>query len=139
MRRRLVRGPRRQDLIRAPIQPRVQVFRDRLGDFALDGKDIRQFAIVSFGPKVRIGPCVDELHVYPDRVACFLHAAFQDIGHPEKTRDLAHVFRLAPKLRGGRARDDFEITDLRQAGEDLILNAFAEIRVLRVAAEIFER
>src|SRR5205807_2215415 len=36
-------------------------------------------------------------------------------------------------------RNHFQLGDLRQSRQNFVLNAFAEIRVLRIAAEIFKR
>ena len=55
---------------------------------AFDGKDIGQLTIESVGPKVRVARGRDELEIHPDLLACFLHAALGDGGHPELAGDV---------------------------------------------------
>ena len=34
----------------------------------LDGKDIIKFAVVTVGPQVSVGACIDQLHIYANLV-----------------------------------------------------------------------
>ena len=42
-------------------------------------------------------------------------------------------------MRGRVARNNFERADFRQAREDLVLDAFGEVGVVRIVAQIVER
>ena len=47
---------------------RIQLLRDGVGYFGFDGKDIIKLAVVTVGPQVSIGACVDQLHIHADLV-----------------------------------------------------------------------
>ena len=42
-------------------------------------------------------------------------------------------------MLGGCARDDFQIGDLRQAGQNFVLDAIGEVGVVFFAAQVFKR
>ena len=44
-------------------KPRIELLRDDVGYFGLDGEDIIKLAIVAAGPQVCVSPCIDELHI----------------------------------------------------------------------------
>src|SRR5262249_45975203 len=48
------------------------------------------------------------------------------------------IFRLAFVLRGGSARDHFQIGDACELGQDFILNAVGKVSGVLVVAQIFE-
>ena len=88
---------------------------------------------------MRIVGGFDQLHVHPHRVAALLHAAFQDVRHAKLAGDLGQVFRRALVMLGRGARDHLQIGDLRQAGQDFVLDAVGKVGVLLVAAQVLER
>ena len=49
-------------------QLRIQLLRDGIGYLRLDGKDIIKFAVVTAGPQVSVGACVDQLHIHANLV-----------------------------------------------------------------------
>src|SRR5438874_10209289 len=57
---------------------RLERIGDLLRDLALHGKDIFHLAVVRFGPEMRIGASVDQLHVNAHFVGGLLHTAFQN-------------------------------------------------------------
>ena len=67
------------------------MIRDRLGDFALNGKDIGQVPIVGLGPDMRVVAGIDQLRDHPDTITRALHATFHDVRDPELLTDLAQV------------------------------------------------
>src|SRR2546426_9460337 len=90
----------------------LKLIGNRFRDFALDGKDISQLAVVSFRPKMGVAPRVDQLCVDTDASAGALYTSFDYVRHPELLRDLAQVAlnsRLV--LHHTRTTDDFEISD----------------------------
>ena len=63
------------------------------------------------------------------RSAGLLHAALEDVSDTEFLRDLGQVRRSTFVPQSGRARNNLEIADLRQAGEDFVLDSLGEIFV----------
>ena len=60
------------------------------------------------------------------------------LSHAELLRDLRKIIRRAFEVLRRCARDHFQIGDLGQPRENLILHAFAEVSVVGIAAEIVE-
>ena len=112
----------------------LQSLRDRAGDFAFDAEDIFQLAIVALGPEVFIGRGLDQLHVDVHQLAGLLHAAFENIRDAELLRDFRQVSGLALILLSRGARNHLQRTDLRESGEDFVLNAGRKERVRFVLA-----
>ena len=111
---------------------------DGLGDIGLNGEQGFgvQRTVVGFCPQVNIGCAVNQLHIDAYLVAGTLHATFQyNCGT-----------QFAGNLRDGQlgidivhhrcARDHFEASDLRQLGEQIVMDAIDKISILRVAAAI---
>ena len=117
----------------------LQCRHDRLGNFILDGEDVREVAVVAVGPNVVAGLAVDQLGVDPNPIAGLADAAFQHVGDVELARDLADIESLALERECGVAGNDREGRDLRQVGDDVVGYPVAEIFLLRVAAQIDER
>ena len=76
-------------------QLRLQLIGDGFGDFALDGEDISQVAIVGLCPQMRVGSRVYQLRIYPNFVGSTLHAAFDDMSHAKLPSDFAQIARCA--------------------------------------------
>src|SRR4051812_8545121 len=81
---------------------------------------------------------LDQLHIDPHGVTRLLYAAFENMGDSELFRDLADVAGLASKLLCRSARNNLEIGDFGESRQDLILHAFGEVSVIRIAAKIVE-
>jgi hypothetical protein len=113
---------------------------NRLGDLALDGEDIGQIAIVGLCPQMRVGPRVEQLRIYPHFIGRALHAPFDDMCHAELLSDLAQIARRAAfVLHDARAADHFQVGNLGQMGQDLVLDALGEEGVRFFFAQIFKR
>jgi hypothetical protein len=116
------------------------LLRDLLRDFRLDREDIRQLAIVTVRPEMCIRACIDELGGHADAVSGALDAAFEDVRHFQRLRDLGEVTLLDLfVLHHARAADDLEVGHLRQRRQNFVLHAISEERVLLVFAQILER
>src|SRR5947208_3193370 len=87
---------------------------------------------------MRIGACIDQLHIHPNFVASSLHRPLEDSGNTELLRDGLQVTRLALILGRRGSRNDFEVPNRRQFRENLILYALGEIGVFFFSAEILE-
>src|SRR5436853_5360817 len=95
--------------------------------------------VVSFRPKMRIVCGIDELDIDAHLIARFLDSAFEDIRDAELLRDVRNVIARTLESLCRCARDDLEVTDSREPGQDLLLNAVGEIRVRFIVAQVFER
>jgi len=67
----------------------------------------------------------------------FLNTFYFQYGH-RSIADLAHI-SFAAVIHHARSADHFEIGDLRQLGQDVVLHAVGKERVLFVVAQIFQR
>ena len=101
------------------------------GDLVLEREDVLQVAVVALGPDVVVGFGIDQLHRDAHPVAGLAHAAFDDVLHAELARDLLHVHRLALVLERGVARDDEQVAEARQVGQDVLGQAVGEEFLLR--------
>jgi hypothetical protein len=88
---------------------------------------------------MRVAARIEELHIYPHFVSSLLHAAFENCGHAEFAGHCLQVFRFALILHCRRTRDDLQVADAGEFGQDLALNAVGEIGIVWVTAQIFER
>jgi hypothetical protein len=110
-----------------------------LGQVSLNGKHISKITIIIFRPHVLVGVGVNQLHVYTHSIADAANAAFQNGTNSQSLSDFTNVGCL-PSIRHDRgARDHFQIADLRQIGEHVVLNAVRKVGVLFFVAQIFKR
>src|SRR5439155_2076542 len=77
---------------------RAQSSSDFLRDFALDGEDVSQVAVVVFCPNAPVRTCINELNVYTHSLAILLHGSLQNRGDTEFFRDAPQVPVFAPLL-----------------------------------------
>src|ERR1700730_1834784 len=118
----------------------LQLVGNRLSNLTLNGEHIREIAIVSLRPKMRIRARVNELGVDPDTVGRALDTTFQNVGNAELPSDFAKVAGANDLiLHHAGATNHFKICHLGQIGEDLILDAVGKEARLRIRAKIFER
>ena len=110
-----------------------------LRDFAFDAEDVVECARIGLGPQVVVARGIDQLYVDQHRVAGLLHAAFEDRGDAELQGDRLQVVRMAGVFFRRRTRDDFQVADSGQLGQDHVLHAAGEVFIVLVAAEVLER
>src|SRR5689334_9378468 len=92
------------------------------------------------GPDVRVIAGVDELSADSNRVRGALHASLKDKCNAKSLRDFTDVSRNAASvLLHAGATDHFQVRDLCQVGENLVLDAVGKECVFLVLAEICER
>src|SRR5215469_7873432 len=116
----------------------VKLARDFLSDLTLDSEDIFQIAIVFFRPHVRVGSGIDQLDIYVKPGSGFAQAPFQYVGYTQGIADVACVVLVAISHHAGTA-DDFQIRNLRQLGQEVVLDTVSEGGVFSVVAQIFKR
>jgi hypothetical protein len=76
---------------------------------------------------------VDQLRVETKLRAGSADAAFQNMRHPQFVTDLPHI-PLATVIHDTRPADDFQVDDLRQLGQNVVLHAISKGRVLFLIA-----
>src|SRR5438477_385874 len=118
----------------------LELVSNRLCDLALNGEDIREIAIVSLRPKMRVIACIDQLRINAHAIGCALHAALEHMRHSKLFADFAQIaFYAALIMHHARAADHLQVGDLRQVSEYFVLHTIGEIGVLLLVAEILER
>ena len=133
------RAAHRDLLFLATGQLRLERCRDLLSEIGLDLEDIDQFAVVGLGPQMRVIQRIDQLHADPYLLIRFLDASFENVRDAQLLRDFLEIRRRAlVTLRRG-PRNDLQVRDLRQPGEDFFLDTIGEIGVRLVFAQVFER
>jgi hypothetical protein len=112
---------------------------DRKRDLILKGKNIVGLAVIALSPNVRSGCSINELPSDPYTICQLAHASFEHIAHAELTTDLLHVdgSTLVGKTR--IARDDEKPPDAREACNDIVDHAVAEIVLRGIAAYVLKR
>ena len=80
-----------------------------------------------------IGLRVDQLHIDPHLIGRFLHATFKNVRYAKLLRDLSEIARFALIALRGSARNYFQVCDLSQPRQDLLLDPFGEIGVIWIA------
>ena len=119
---------------------RLQLRHDGLRDFALNCEDIRQVAVVSLRPNLPIRSRIDQVRDDPQAMFGALHRSLEQIGDAELLADFLPVTGLVVLvLPDTGAPDDFQVGDFRQVGEDLVLHAVGEERIILFRAQVFER
>ena len=119
---------RRHQLFFRAGELRLQGVSDRFRDIALDRKNVREFAIVDFRPKMRVGQGIDQLHIDADLIARLLHAAFQDVQDAELFRDVRQVFWRTFEFLRRRPRDHFQVR-VTVAGKITLTGKFKSSRL----------
>ena len=88
-------------------EPGLKLVGDCLGNFALNGKNIRKLSVIGLRPQMRIGAGVDQLRHHSHAVGCALNAPFQHMGHAELLSDFPQVPRITAFVEhDGSATDD---------------------------------
>src|SRR4029450_8631832 len=110
-----------------------------LSDLGLNRKNVVERSIVTLSPEMPVSPCINQLGSHAHAIAGRLHASLYDVRHAEFTRDLAQIpFHPGLVLHDGRPADHFQISDVRQIGENFILECVGEKRVPRIGTQIFK-
>ena len=103
----------------------VQSFGDFLRDLTLDCEQIIQIAIVLLGPDVRVRARVDQLRVETEMRARSANAALQHMRYAQIISDLTQI-SFATIIHHTGPADDFQIGDLRQLGQNVVLHTIGE-------------
>ena len=83
---------------------------------------------------------IDQLHIDYHFVSFSTDASFQNVGDPEQLANFPQVVNGGiAKLHHRRTANHAQFADLRQAGQNIVLNAIGKKCVLFVVAEICKR
>src|SRR5215813_3609515 len=88
---------------------------------------------------MRVGLGVNQLHIDPQLIGCFLNAALENVRYAKLLRDLGNIVRFAVIALRGSARNYFQIRDASQARQDFILDALGEIGVVWIVTQVVKR
>src|SRR5436190_22403972 len=116
----------------------MKVVSNFLRDLTLDCKQPIQIAVVLLGPDVCVSARVDQLRVHVKNRAGSADTAFQDMRYSQIISNLTEI-SFAAIFHYARAADDFEIADLRQLGQNVVLHTIGERRLLFLVVQIFKR
>src|SRR6202011_1975250 len=111
---------------------------NRFGDVTFNRKNVSQFAIERIRPNMGVIGCLDELHVYAHGVTTLLHASFHDMCDTQLLGYLTEVSRRTLVMLSRCARNYFQLGDLCETRENLILNAVSKVGVCFFFAPVFE-
>src|SRR5437762_2891842 len=109
-----------------------------LRDLALHREQIIQIAVVFLGPDVRVAARVDQLRVHVKNRARSADAAFQDMRYTQIISNLTEI-SFAAIFHHTRSADDFQVADLRQLGQDVILHTISKRAIFLLLTEVFKR
>src|SRR6266498_5216801 len=115
----------------------MKLLGDFLRDLTLDCEQVIQIAVVLFDPDVGISPRVDQLRVQMKMRTGPADAALQNVRYPQLVTDLTEI-SFATVIHHAGPADDFEIGDLRQLGQNVVLNTVGKGWVLFLLAQVFK-
>src|SRR5205823_13323059 len=96
-------------------------------------------AVVALRPKVPVAAGVDQLDVDKHAVARAADAPFENIRHAQRPADLTYIAPAGFLIsHHARAADYFQIVNLREARQHVVLNPGGEVGVFFVVTEIFK-
>ena len=115
---------------------RLQGLADGLRDFRLNGKEVigGDFAVVVFRPEMLVRFRIDQLHIDTHLLTRALYCALQDGRHTKLGADFAQVLGGVTVFHHGGARDHFELANLGQLCQQVIVHAVGEEPVILNAA-----
>ncbi len=117
----------------------VELLGNGAGHLTFNSKDIVEFAIVAFRPKM-LGRCgANQLDVHVHSISDFLHTAFEKMRHAQLLADLTQVLGRALVFLGGGARYDLKLGNLRKPGKDFVLDTIGKVSIRFIVAEVLER
>ena len=108
-------------------------------DVVLNGENVVERAIVALRPHLGAGGAVDQPGGDPDPVAGAADATLQHVADLQAGAGLDRVTGGLPRGEGGPSTGHLQPGDLRQVGDQVLGDAFAEIVLIRIAAEVLER
>jgi hypothetical protein len=87
---------------------------------------------------MRVSARIEQLDFYTHFVSCLLHTTFEHGGYAEFASHCLQVFRRAFVFGCRFSRDNLQVANASELGQDFILNAVGEVGVVWVTAQIVE-
>src|ERR1700716_1146508 len=113
---------------------------DSLSNLALNCKDISKISVVAICPYRVITASIDQLCTHPNAISVPAHSPFQYVRDTQRVGDLAHVaLRVGSILHDRGAADDFELGNLGQVIENLVLYSLGKKTVVFARTDALER
>src|SRR5262249_21582718 len=109
---------------------------DGARNFVLDGKDVFQCSIVTFGPAVSPRAGIDQLCSNADAVTDPADATLEHIVHAKFPRDDTGVWGLALVLEARVPGDHEQFGEPGKLGDDIFRDAIAEVILVLVTRNI---
>ena len=109
-----------------------------MGYVGEEGENVLQVAVVALGPHVLVGRPPDELGRDPHATVGPEDRALEERVHPELARDVLHREGLALVPHHRVARGHPEGTDLRELGDERVVEAVHEVVLGGVVGEVVE-
>ena len=129
---------RERDLLRE-AELELQRLDDLARDLLLDVEDVVELALVRIAPDLAVGLDVHELDRDSHRVLEPAHAAAHDVARAELAPDGLGILLRALELHRRPARHEFDLVDHRQARDQFLGEAVAEVIGFLVGADVVER
>ncbi len=139
-RREATRRPMRNRQLRISGEPRRQGGGHGSDDLVLHLEQAlrRQLAIDAPRPQVFLRAGVDELQVHAQAPCLALHAALEQASYAEQTADLAGIAATVAELLDRRAGNHPQRWNLRQPGQQIVMETVGEQAILGPAAEVLK-
>src|SRR4029077_20402183 len=112
---------------------------DGARDLNLNGEHIGDFAVVTFGPQMHAGRCVDELDVDAGALASSPDPSLARATATDLASDPAYVCCLAAVLEARIARDDEQLAGTRQLGNHIVGDPVGKILLLDLTTQVVKR
>ena len=129
---------RQRDLFRE-AELELQRVDDLVRDLLLDVEDVVELALVGVAPDLAVGLDVDELDRDSHRILEPAHAAAHYVARAELAPDGLGILLRTLELHRGPARHELDLIDHRQACDQFLGEAVAEIIGFLVGADVVER
>ena len=104
----------------------------------MQGKNIFHFASEIVGPDLESAVGVDQLDVDANLIAGLAHASLEAIADAEFFADVSGAFAGRFQGNDGRMGSHVDATNLRELGGDFVSHAVAEVRAVRLGAQILQ-
>src|SRR6516165_2131985 len=112
---------------------------DTRGDVVLHREDVSQIPVVTLGPEMDPGSCIDKLAADAHPLPGPAHAAFEDIADTKLATDFLWVGGFSFVGECGIASNDEKPAPFRQRRDDVLSNAVDEIFLLGIPTDIVKR
>ena len=112
---------------------------DRAGDLILKIEQVLELQVEPVGPQRGLGGRVDELDGDAKALIRPAQTAAENVAHAEAALDLLGRIGAQVEQEGRMPRDHHQVAEPREAGDDILGDALAEVVVAGIAGEVGQR